>query len=208
HLSCIASVEAIREAKRLGYSVTAEVSPHHLCFTEEQVRTLDTSMKMNPPLRTEADRQALIEALVDGTIDCIATDHAPHSAHEKQVPFEQAPMGTTGLESSFAACYTELVRGGRMSLSMLIERMTCGGAIFGLAIPQMTIGESANLVLIDLEQQWHVGDDGYESRSENCAFHGIPLYGRVLLTVADGSVAYRQRSFALSAAPDLPEDQR
>jgi len=205
HLSCAESVEAIREAKRLGYNVTTEVSPHHLCFTEEEVRTLDTRMKMNPPLRTDADRQALIAGLIDGTIDCIATDHAPHSAHEKEVPFEQAPMGTTGLESSFAACYTELVRSGLMSIEMLIEKMTCGGAIFGLEIPQMTIGESANLVLVDLEQQWRVGEDGYESRSENCAFGGRSLYGRVLLTVADGAVAYRQRSFALSAAPDLGE---
>jgi dihydroorotase len=205
HLSCAESVEAIREAKRLGYNVTTEVSPHHLCFTEEEVRTLDTRMKMNPPLRTEADRQALIAGLIDGTIDCIATDHAPHSAHEKEVPFEQAPMGTTGLESSFAACYTELVRSGLMSIEMLIEKMTCGGAIFGLEVPQMTIGESANLVLVDLEQQWRVGEDGYESRSENCAFGGRSLYGRVLLTVADGAVAYRQRSFALSAAPDLGE---
>lgn len=208
HLSCAESVEAIREAKRLGYNVTTEVSPHHLCFTEEEVRTLDTRMKMNPPLRTEADRQALIAGLIDGTIDCIATDHAPHSAHEKEVPFEQAPMGTTGLETSFAACYTELVRSGLMSIEMLIEKMTCGGAIFGLEIPQMTVGESANLVLVDLEQQWCVGEDGYESRSENCAFGGRSLYGRVLLTVADGAVAYRQRSFALSAAPDLGEAAR
>jgi dihydroorotase len=205
HLSCAESVEAIREAKRLGYNVTTEVSPHHLCFTEDEVRTLDTRMKMNPPLRTEADRQALIAGLIDGTIDCIATDHAPHSAHEKEVPFEQAPMGTTGLESSFAACYTELVRSGLMSIEMLIEKMTCGGALFGLQVPQMTIGESANLVLVDLEQEWRVGEDGYESRSENCAFGGRMLHGRVLLTVADGAVAYRQRSFALSAAPDLDE---
>ncbi len=205
HLSCVASVEAIRAAKALGYNVTAEVSPHHLCFTEEEVRTLDTRMKMNPPLRTELDRQALIAGLLDGTIDCIATDHAPHSTHEKEVPFEQAPMGTTGLESSFAACYTELVRGGLMSLEMLLERMTCGGAIFGLPIPQITIGESANIVLVDLEQQWQVGADGYESRSENCAFDGRMLHGRVLLTVADGAVAYRQRSFAVSAAPQLDE---
>jgi len=202
HLNCAESVEVIREAKRLGYNVTTEVSPHHLCFTEEAVSTLDTRMKMNPPLRTEADRQALITGLLDGTIDCIATDHAPHSAHEKEVPFEQAPMGTTGLESSFAACYTELVRSGPMSIEMLIEKMTCGGAIFGLEIPQMTIGESANLVLVDLEQKWRVGADGYESRSDNCAFDGRELFGRVLLTVADGAVAYRQRSFALSAAPD------
>jgi len=202
HLSCAESVEVIREAKRLGYNVTTEVSPHHLCFTEEAVSTLDTRMKMNPPLRTEADRQALITGLLDGTIDCIATDHAPHSAHEKEVPFEQAPMGTTGLESSFAACYTELVRSGPMSIEVLIEKMTCGGAIFGLEIPQMTIGESANLVLVDLEQKWRVGADGYESRSDNCAFDGRELFGRVLLTVADGAVAYRQRSFALSAAPD------
>ena len=103
HLSCAESVEAVAAAKEAGVQVTCEASPHHLCLTEQAVRGLDTRMKMNPPLRTEADRQALIEGLRSGVVDCIATDHAPHARDEKEVPFEQAPMGTTGLETAFAA---------------------------------------------------------------------------------------------------------
>ena len=109
HLSCAGSVEAVAAAKRRGVRVSAEVSPHHLLLTDEDVRTLDTRMKMHPPLTEESDRQALIEGLRDGTIDCVATDHAPHARDEKEVPFEQAPMGTTGLETAFAALHTGLV---------------------------------------------------------------------------------------------------
>ena len=108
HLSCVASVEALAAAKALGVRVSAEATPHHLLLTEEDVRGLDTSMKMNPPLATEADRQALVEGLRTGTIDCVATDHAPHARVEKEVPFTEAPMGTTGLETAFAALYTQL----------------------------------------------------------------------------------------------------
>ena len=106
---------------------------------------------MNPPLRTESDRRALIEALRSGVIDCVATDHAPHAPHEKEVPFEQAPMGTTGLETAFAAIYTELVLAGELELAILIERMTAGGALYGLPIPRIAPGEPANVCLIDTE---------------------------------------------------------
>ncbi len=202
HLSCVASVRAVAQAKELGYRVTAEASPHHLCLTDEAVRTLDTRMKMNPPLRTETDRQALIEGLRSGVIDCVATDHAPHARDEKEVPFEQAPMGTTGLETAFAALHTELVRPGVLELALVVERMSAGGALFDLATPRIMPGEPANLVLIDLEAAWVVGEDGYESRSENCCFADRTLHGRVLLTVAGGAVAYRERGFAVTAAPD------
>ncbi len=202
HLSCVASVRAIALAKELGYRVSCEASPHHLCLTDEAVRSLDTSMKMNPPLRTEADRQALIEGLRSGVIDCIATDHAPHARDEKEVPFEQAPMGTTGLETSFAAVYTELVVPGVLGLPLVLERMTSGGALFGLPIPRIAQDEPANVCLVDLEATWVVGEDGYESRSENCCFAGRELRGRVLLTVAAGAVAFRERAFSVSAAPD------
>ena len=130
HLSCVESVLAVEAAKSSGVNVTCEVTPHHLCLTEEAVRGLDTRMKMNPPLRTEADRQALIDALRDGTIDCIATDHAPHAREEKEVPFEEAPMGTTGLETAFAAVYTQLVLPGVLDLGLVVERMTGGGEPF------------------------------------------------------------------------------
>ena len=202
HLSCAASVSAVALAKQLGHRVTCEASPHHLCLTDEALRTLDTNMKMNPPLRTEADRQALIDGLRSGVIDCVATDHAPHARDEKEVPFEQAPMGTTGLETSFAALYTELVLPGVLPLGLLVERMTAGCAIFGLPLPRIEAHTPADLVLVDLDARWVVGEDGYESRSENCCFAGRELHGRVLLTLAAGAVAYRERGFALSAAPE------
>ncbi len=206
HLSSAESVRAVAQAREAGIRITAEASPHHLCFTDEDVRTLDTRMKMNPPLRTEADRQALIEGLRSGVIDCVATDHAPHAPHEKEVPFEQAPMGTTGLESAFAALYDELVIPGLLSLETLLQRMNAGAAIFGLPTPTIAPGAPANLVLIDLEREWVVGADGYESRSDNCAFGGRRLTGRVVMTIVGGAVAYRDRGFALSAAPE-PELQ-
>jgi dihydroorotase len=201
HLSCVESVHAVQAAKAAGIAVTCEVTPHHLCLTDDAVRALDTRMKMNPPLRTESDRRALIEGLRSGIIDCIATDHAPHARDEKEVPFEQAPMGTTGLETAFAAVHTELVVPGVLDLGLVVERMTAGGEAFGLPAPQVRVGDEANLVLVDLDAEWEVGEDGYESRSDNCCFAGRRLRGRVLLTVAAGAVAYRERAFAVVGAP-------
>jgi dihydroorotase len=200
HLSCVESVRAVAQAKDLGVRVTAEVTPHHLCLTDEAVRNLDTRMKMNPPLRTEADRQTLIDALRSGIIDCVATDHAPHARDEKEVPFEDAPMGTTGLETAFAAVYTDLVVPGVLGLGLVVERLTAGAAIYDLPVPRIAVGDEANVCLIDLDADWEVGEHGYESRSENCCFAGRHLRSRVLLTVAAGAVAYRERAFALAAA--------
>jgi dihydroorotase len=200
HLSCAASVHAVAAAKERGFRVSAEVTPHHLLLTDEDVRGLDTRMKMNPPLASEADRLALIEGLRAGTIDCIATDHAPHARHEKEVPFEQAPMGTTGLETAFAALHTELVAPGTIELALLIERMTAGAALFDLPIPRIAVGEPANLTLVDLSAEWVAGEHGWESRSENCCFAGRRLTGRVLMTVAAGGIAYRERAFSVVAA--------
>ena len=136
HLSARESVEAVRRARRAGIAVTAEASPHHLCATDERVRTLDANVKMNPPLRTELDRQALIDGLLDGTIDCIATDHAPHARHEKDAPFEEAPFGVTGLETAFAALNTYLVRSDEVSLGVVLERLSAGPArALGLPVP-------------------------------------------------------------------------
>jgi dihydroorotase len=199
HLSCIESVEAVAAAKAAGVLVTCEATPHHLCLTHEDVRGLDTRMKMNPPLRTERDRQALIEGLRSGVIDCIATDHAPHARDEKEVPFEQAPMGTTGLETSFAAVHTELVLPGVLPLSIVIERMTGGAALLDLPTPRIVAGEPANLTLVDLAAEWEVGENGYESRSANCCFAGRTLTGRVNMTVAAGAIAYRTRSLEVVA---------
>ena len=151
HLSCVESVAALQQAKAAGARVSGEVCPHHLTLTDDIVRTLDTRFKMNPPLRSESDRRALIEGLRSGVIDCVATDHAPHAAHEKEVPFEQAPMGTTGLETAFAALFTELVLTGQLELATVVERMTAGGALYGLPIPRIAVGAPANLCLVDLD---------------------------------------------------------
>ncbi len=200
HLSCAASLHAVADAKARGGRVSAEVSPHHLLLTDGDVKGLDTRMKMHPPLTTEADRQALIAGLRDGTIDCVATDHAPHARDEKEVPFEQAPMGTTGLETSFAALHTGLVLPGVLDLATLVERMSAGAALFELPTPRLAVGEPANLVLVDLDAEWVAGEHGWESRSENCCFAGRTLQGRVLVTVAAGAVAHRDRSLALAGA--------
>jgi dihydroorotase len=200
HLSARSSVEAIARAKQAGVIVTCEATPHHLTLTDEAVRTLDARFKVNPPLRTEDDRQALLDGLRDGTIDCVATDHAPHAAEEKEVPFEEAAWGVTGLETAFAALYTDLVLPGVLQLEALVERMTCGGEPFGIAAPRIEADAVANLALIDPELTWTVGEEGYESRSYNNAFGGRELTGRVLMTVADGRVAFRQRSFAMGVA--------
>ncbi len=200
HLSCAASVEAVAAAKERGARVSAEASPHHLLLGEEDVRGLDTHMKMNPPLGDERDRHALIDGLRNGTIDCVATDHAPHAREEKELPFEQAPMGTTGLETAFAALHTELVLPGAIELSLLVERMSAGAQLFGLPAFKIAVDEPANLVLVDLSARWVAGEHGWESRSANCCFAGRALTGRVLMTVACGTVAYRERSFAVVAA--------
>lgn len=201
HLSAVESIEQIRRAKADGVDITCEVTPHHLCLNDEAVRDLDASKhKMNPPLRTEADRQALIDALIDGTIDCIATDHAPHAVHEKEVPFEAANMGVTGLETAFSSVYTELVLPGRISLELLVEKLGCGGAPFGVEPFTLAEGSRANLCLVDLDAEWVVGEDGYESRSINSWCAGEKLRSRVLVTVADGQVAFRLRTFSLGVA--------
>jgi dihydroorotase len=193
HLSCVESVEALAAAKAAGALATGEVTPHHLTLTDDAVRSLDSRFKMNPPLRAESDRQALIDALRSGVIDFVATDHAPHAGHEKEVPFEQAPMGTTGLETAFAVLHTELVRPGVLALDVLIERMTAGGIPYGLEAPTLAPGSPAELCLVDLEAEWEVGAGGYASRSANSCFQGRRLHGQVTLTVAGGAIVHRPR---------------
>ena len=200
HLSCEGSVDAVADAKARGVQVSAEVSPHHLLLTDADVRGLDTRMKMHPPLASEQDRQALIEGLRSGTIDCVATDHAPHARDEKEVPFEQAPMGTTGLETAFAAIYTGLVMSGELELGLLVERLTAGAGLFGLPIAEIAPGAPANLTLVDLDAEFLAGEHGWESRSENCCFAGRSLHGRILLTIAAGTVAHRDRALTAVGA--------
>ena len=187
HVSAAASVEAVRAAKARGVPVTAEVTPHHLCLTDDAVRTLDANTKMNPPVRSAEDREALVEGLRDGTLDCVATDHAPHARHEKDVPFEEAPFGVTGLETAFAALNTHLVRTGAVPLATVLERMSAGPArAFALPVPRIAVGEVANLVLLDLDEEWEVREEAFRSLSANSWLVGEALTGRVLQTVADG----------------------
>jgi dihydroorotase len=200
HLSCRESVEAVRTAKAAGARISCEVTPHHLVLTEDAVRELDAHFKMNPPLRSADDREALIEGLRDGTIDCVATDHAPHSAEEKEVPFETAAMGVTGLETAFAILHSELVLPGTIDLGLLIASLGAGAAAFDLEPPSLAPGSDANVALCDLGAEWTVGAEGYESRSQNSCFAGRSVTGRVLMTVASGQVAYRLRSFSMGVA--------
>ena len=191
HLSAKESVDELRRARAAGVAASAEVTPHHLCLTDESVRSLDPNVKMNPPLRGEDDRAALIEALLDGTIEAIATDHAPHAREEKEVPFEEAPFGVTGLETSFAALYTQLVEPGVLPLAVLLERMSAGPArIYGLDEPRIEVGARANLVLLDLDAVWHVDEGSFRSKSTNSWLLGSKLRGRVLRTVAAGKVVH------------------
>src|SRR3954451_21603461 len=191
HLSAWESVQALRRARAEGVAATAEVTPHHLCLTDEAVRSLDTNVKMNPPLRSASDRTALVEGLKDGTISAIATDHAPHARHEKDVPFEAAPFGVTGLETAFSALYTHLVEPGLLKLETLLERMSAGPArAYGLDAPRIAVAAPANLVLLDLKASRRVDESDFRSRSVNSWLLGETVKGQVRLTVAAGRVAF------------------
>jgi dihydroorotase len=191
HLSARESVEHLRRAQAAGVRASAEATPHHLCLTDEAIRTLDANMKMNPPLRSEDDRTALLDAIRDGTIAAIATDHAPHAPEEKDVPFEAAPFGVTGLETAFASLYTNVVEPGILSLETVLQRMSAGpAAIFGLDRPRVALGAPANLTLIDAAGSWRVKSSTFHSRSANSWLLGKRLRSRIALTVAAGRVVF------------------
>jgi dihydroorotase len=191
HLSSWESVQALRRARADGVQATAEVTPHHLCLTDEAIRSLDPNLKMNPPLRSASDRTALIEGLKDGTIVAIATDHAPHARHEKDVPFEAAPFGVTGLETAFAALYTHLVEPGLLPLEAVLERMSAGPArVYGLDEPRIAVGSLANLVLLDLNASYRITEETFRSRSVNSWLLGETVKGKVRATIAAGRLAY------------------
>jgi dihydroorotase len=191
HLSAWESVQALRRARADGVAATAEVTPHHLCLTDEAVRSLDTNVKMNPPLRSSDDRYALIAGLKDGVISAIATDHAPHARHEKEVPFEAAPFGVTGLETAFAALYTHLVEPGLVPLETVLERMSAGPArAYGFDEPRIAVGKPANLVLLDLRASYRVTEESFRSRSVNSWLLGETLKGAVRTTIAAGRLVF------------------
>jgi dihydroorotase len=191
HVSAAASAAAIERAKAAGVKVTAEVTPHHLTLTDTAIEALDPNFKMNPPLRSESDRQALIAALKSGVIDCVATDHAPHVAEDKDVPFEEAPFGIIGLETAFSVLFRGLVQTGDIDLATLVDRMSAAPArIAGVPAPSVQAGAVANLCVVDPEAPWTVTKETLQSRSFNSAWLGQELGARVKLTVAAGHVAW------------------
>ncbi len=190
HVSTAGSVELIRDAKKRGIKITAEATPHHLFFSDEAVGTYDTNFKMSPPLRSKEDVTALREGLRDGTIDCVATDHAPHSSIEKDVEWNSAANGVIGLETAFSVLY-ELVEEGVFTLTEIITALTVGPArVMGLEAGSLKIGSSADIVVIDLGTKWTVREDNIRSRSKNTPLLGRTLRGRVVKTILEGRVVF------------------
>jgi dihydroorotase len=203
HLSCAESLDGLRDAKRRGLAVTGETCPHYWVLTDEAVGSYDTHAKMNPPLRSERDRDAVIEAIVDGTIDCFVTDHAPHTAEEKRQPFDQAPFGIVGLETALALTLTFLVEPGRISLERAIELWTDSPRrVFRLPEVKIEAGSPADLTLIDPAAVWTVDPDRFETHGRNTPFAGWKLTGRALATICAGAVTHLDESLSVVRAPD------
>lgn len=191
HISSGKAVDLVRQAKAAGANVYAEATPHHFTLTEEACIKHGTLAKMNPPLRTEEDRLAIIKGLQDGTIDMIATDHAPHSAEEKAKPITDAPSGIIGLETSLALGITSLVKPGHLSLVELIKKMSLNPAvIYGLDKGTLNIGKDADLVIFDTEKCWT--PQNYYSKATNTPFTGAELTGEVVMTICGGEIAFKK----------------
>jgi dihydroorotase len=194
HASCAETVRLVREAKRRGLPVTCEVTPHHLTLTDEACAGYDTSTRVNPPLRSDADVQALREALADGTIDAVATDHAPHSSIEKDVEFEQAASGMLGLETSLALCL-DLVHTKLMTPAALVARMAAAPAkILGLAGGTLTPGSVADVTVVDPDATWTCDVAKFRSKSRNSPFGGRGMRGRAMLTIVAGNIAFLEET--------------
>ena len=193
HMSTGRSADLVRRAKQAGIRVTCEVTPHHFALTDEAVAAYDTHAKMNPPLRSETDRQALLAAIADGTVDAIATDHAPHNADEKCVEFSHAPFGVVGLETAVSICLDRLVHGGVIGLSRLVELLTCGpAAVLRLKKGSLREGDDADITVLDLERRVVV--TAFESKSVNTPFGGWALRGGPVMTIVGGRVVHDVRS--------------
>ncbi|HRZ13979.1 MAG TPA: dihydroorotase [Candidatus Omnitrophota bacterium] len=193
HVSCAESVEIIARAKKKGVRVTAETAPHYFTLTEEAVRDYDADMKMNPPLRGASDVHAVIQGLIKGTIDTIASDHAPHTINEKEIEFDRAEFGIIGLETELAVAATWLVRPGHLSWSDLVKKLSLHPArILGIDKGTLGPGKAADITIVDPAAEWVVRKEECVSKSRNTPFVGWRLQGRVMYTVVDGKVAYRQ----------------
>ena len=192
HVSCKESVRVIRDAKKAGIKVTAEVTPHHLVLDENDITEKDPNFKMNPPLRSSEDRQALIDGLKDGTIDFIATDHAPHQDDEKAVGIEKAPFGIVGIENAFQLLYTKLVKNKVFDIQQLIDWMTVKPSqVFKLKTGVIEKGRRADLTVIDLDREYTLDKNEFLSKSKNTPFHGETLNSDIVLTVAGGQIVYK-----------------
>jgi dihydroorotase len=193
HVSTARALQAIREAKAGGLHVTCEAAPHHFTLTDEAVGDYDTNAKMNPPLRSEADRRAVVAALLDGTVDCIATDHAPHASHEKEVEFERAPNGITGLETALGLALRVLHREHGMPLARVMALMSARPAeVIGLRERgNLRVGSYADVVVFDAGAEWNFRAVDSRSKSKNTPFDGAPLLGKVAFTMSEGRVVFR-----------------
>ncbi|HHW02279.1 MAG TPA: dihydroorotase [Thermoanaerobacterales bacterium] len=197
HVSTKGSVELIRRAKAEGVKVTCEATPHHLTLTEEAVLGYNTDAKMNPPLRTGEDVEALLEGLRDGTIDAIATDHAPHSTDEKDVEFDKATFGIVGLETALGIVLTRIVGSGILDLKQAIEKMTASPArILGIDAGSLAIGKPADITVIDPDLEWTVDKNSFFSKGRNTPFHGWKLKGRAVLTMVGGKIVYADENIS------------
>lgn len=193
HVSTARAMEAIRQAKREGLHVTCEVAPHHFTLTDEAIGDYDTHAKMNPPLRAEADRLAMVAGLMDGTVDCIATDHAPHAAHEKEQEFERAPNGITGLETALGLALRVLHRGQGMPVSRVVELMSSlpAGIVSLAGRGTLSVGSFADVVVFDPAAEWSFRAKASRSKSRNTPFDGAAMLGRVGATICEGRVVFR-----------------
>ena len=193
HISAAESVELLRRARKNGIKVTGEATPHHITLTDQCIKKFDTNYKMNPPLRSERDRLAVIEGLADGTLTAIATDHAPHTQTAKMVEFDHAPFGIIGLETAFCLSFTELVTKGVLTIPQLIEKFTSGPAdILGMENYSLAPGNPADITVIDPETKWTVDKNKFYSKARNTPFDGASVQGQVVMTMVGGKVVFRR----------------
>ena len=193
HISAAESVALLRRARKRGIRVTGEATPHHITLTDQCIKKFDTNYKMNPPLRSESDRLAVIEGLADGTLTAIATDHAPHTQTAKMVEFDHAPFGIIGLETALPLSFTELVTKGVLTIPQLIEKFTTGPAdILGMKNYSLAVGNPADITVIDPEAKWTIDKNKFYSKARNTPFDGFAVQGQVVMTVVDGKVVFRR----------------
>ena len=201
HASTAGAIEAVRRAKREGVRVTCEVTPHHLALTDEAVQSFSTNLKMNPPLRSAEHREALLEGIADGTVDAIATDHAPHHFDEKNVEFDLAPFGVIGLETAFAVSYEQLVLAKVIKLPRLVDLLSCGPArIFNLPGGTLRPGSLGDVAILDLEARYQLTNT-FLSKASNSPFIGQTMHGRVVATIVGGELRHDYR---IAATPEKP----